>query len=462
MENEQTFIQSGFLERETDVALFQVSMELRHRKRARLQNDCKLAEDEKWIGNVLTSNPVIVKHLMRFLTAKQLSRAVVVCSLWRECALKEKLRRFEIQQFGFTVHHDNGEELPPFGTSRPSDVGNHFYQVTENLRAEPRVVFIFTTQKVVSKAVKYFEDFSSTPAYFRATAESLKRTKRHVYSVGLCNHLSTLLPRTSEIFLCTSWGMICWNKGLGPIEIEDCDGFSTLFLPNMPDVQFTSFRLLQQDCATSLRDDYLSEISGLSQVHNIAALVLYANEMPDGGSAPARLVDYTIRRNPGMALGGALVCDFSVPVDGVEREVVNMTGLAIHGQGVRAASVLLDPDCRGREKVRARLAVVGDQFQLTPGRSVALLFACSGRGVHFHLAQNVESSIFSELFPGVPVVGLFGNGEFGYDSLGGRGTPGRSRQWQHSYTSVFVLLNFEPTSGRISPEESSVPSEGHH
>lgn len=77
-------------------------------------------------------------------------------------------------------------------------------------------------------------------------------------------------------------------------------------------------------------------------------------------------------------------------------------------------------------------------------------------------AQNVESSIFSELFPGVPVVGLFGNGEFGYDSLGGRGTPGRSRQWQHSYTSVFVLLNFEPTSGRVSPEESSVPSEGHH
>lgn len=61
--------------------------------------------DEKWIGNVLTSNPVIVKHLMRFLTAKQLSRAVVVCSLWRECALKEKLRRFEIQQFGFVSKH---------------------------------------------------------------------------------------------------------------------------------------------------------------------------------------------------------------------------------------------------------------------------------------------------------------------------------------------------------------------
>lgn len=114
--------------------------------------------------------------------------------------------------------------------------------------------------------------------------------------------------------------------------------------------------------------------------------------MPDEGFASTRLIDHTIRQNPEMAFGGALVCDFSVPLDGARRKIVSIAGLAIHGPGVRALSVLLDPDCRGREKVHACLAPVAENFKLTPGRSVALLFACSGRGVYFHQVRSPRLS----------------------------------------------------------------------
>ncbi|OQR74194.1 F-box only protein 22-like [Tropilaelaps mercedesae] len=432
-------------------------MELRHGKRPRLHSDIKKTEDENWIGSILTSNPVIVEHLMRFLTAKQLYRALAVCTLWRDYARKEKQKRFEIQQFGFSVAREtNGrEELPPFHTTIPENVGKHFYQVIDKLRADPRIVFVFTTQRVVCKAVKYFEDFSPSPANFRSTWDCLKRTKRHIYNLGLCNHLSAQLPQSAEIFLCTSWGMICYNFGVGPLEIEDSDGFSALILPKMAGVEFTSFRLLQEDCVYPYRNaEMLAEVSGLSRVQDVKALLLFASERLDAGTAPTKLIDYMIRQNPDMAFGGALVCDFAVPVDGISRKVISMAGLAVHGPGVRAVSVMLDPDCRGRDKVRARLRPIGKSFGLVPGRSIALLFACSGRGVYFHQEQNVETEAFCELFPDVPVVGLFGNGEFGYNSLPENG----SRVWQHSYSSIFVLLDFDPTIGRASSEGG--PSEG--
>ncbi len=50
--------------------------------------------------------------------------------------------------------------------------------------------------------------------------------------------------------------------------------------------------------------------------------------------------------------------------------------------------------------------------------SFAIQISCVARGSNFHNnEQNVECSLFRNLFPNTPLIGIFGNGEIGHDYL---------------------------------------------
>ena len=42
---------------------------------------------------------------------------------------------------------------------------------------------------------------------------------------------------------------------------------------------------------------------------------------------------------------------------------------------------------------------------------MAFMFACCGKGNAFHRKANFESGLFYKTYPGVPIFGLFSNGE---------------------------------------------------
>ena len=88
------------------------------------------------------------------------------------------------------------------------------------------------------------------------------------------------------------------------------------------------------------------------------------------------------------------------------------------------------------------------------------MFACVGRGHHLHHAYNVEADIFKKHFPGVPLFGMFGNGEIGHDYLPDYTKPDGNREFKNqpemnedgavildldgmhlSYSSIFVVLS---------------------
>lgn len=48
---------------------------------------------------------------------------------------------------------------------------------------------------------------------------------------------------------------------------------------------------------------------------------------------------------------------------------------------------------------------------------MGFMFACKARGIGLYNEKNVESTIFKTLFPEVPLVGCFGNGEFGKNTM---------------------------------------------
>lgn len=61
-----------------------------------------------------------------------------------------------------------------------------------------------------------------------------------------------------------------------------------------------------------------------------------------------------------------------------------------------------------------------------------LYFNCLGRGQHLYGKPNHDAQLLSSFFPTLPLLGFFGNAEFG---------PLRERNWVHNYTRVLVLLS---------------------
>lgn len=83
---------------------------------------------------------------------------------------------------------------------------------------------------------------------------------------------------------------------------------------------------------------------------------------------------------------------------------------------IQSWSIVVDRRCSTKEQVTKRLRLFRNQVKLKK-HSVGFMFACKARGCGMYDEKNVESTIFKTLFPEVPLVGCFGNGEFGKNTM---------------------------------------------
>ena len=148
-------------------------------------------------------------------------------------------------------------------------------------------------------------------------------------------------------------------------------------------------------------------------------------------------------------------------------------GLVFAGEGIEAASVTLPPNIRNATRVTKELEKLKACKKLgnlddPTSNSFAFMFACCGRGKHFHFDKgNVESKCFKALFPNTPLIGIFGEGEFGWNYLPDeKNTRTKVHQQEHesnykrrfkklreedvchSYTTVFVVLSINTGDAR--------------
>ena len=90
---------------------------------------------------------------------------------------------------------------------------------------------------------------------------------------------------------------------------------------------------------------------------------------------------------------------------------------------VSVASVILDPHDQTSEQLRPKLDLLRRNVPQSgvSERPVRAQFGfavtCCSRGQRFWGRAGVETEAFAELFPGVPLAGFFGGGEFGHNVL---------------------------------------------
>ena len=86
--------------------------------------------------------------------------------------------------------------------------------------------------------------------------------------------------------------------------------------------------------------------------------------------------------------------------------------------------------------------------------SIGFMVACVARGSNLHGQSGVESAIFRKHFPTTPLLGFFGNGEIGVNSLEVEPSnpsfqsnePSAAKKsrtaYLHSYATTFTVVSF--------------------
>lgn len=152
-----------------------------------------------------------------------------------------------------------------------------------------------------------------------------------------------------------------------------------------------------------------------------------------------------------MVIIGGLVDSF-VMLDSEVRSA-GIVGLALAGNVEAISMVHHGETVEGVQQSLKQLRKSGIPCERN---TACFMVSCIGRGEKFYKAKNVETGIFRQEFPGVPVVGFFGNGELGLDLHSCEGKLERDGHFLHSYSSVFCLCSLSSQSNDRLPAEGTV------
>ncbi|CAN8026281.1 unnamed protein product [Ixodes persulcatus] len=394
-------------------------------------------------GHLLSSSADIAERILRFMNGRQLNTCARVCSLWNSTAQRLKCRR---AKFSHCFEMLKRKRKAASGSSgEPSsdiseEAADRFLRQLRGAWCEPRHALVFATSKAST--------FLSPGRSQRTCTDDHLEVARVVGS-----HL----PSACHLLLGRASGVVGTPGDGHPTELERCQGVSGLLLPSvLPDgTRVRPFAVTQAHVRKQSRGDdwYATDefktLAGLpvgDATRDVKCVLWFIGSDLDEGEndvAAEMVDDFVASCGPHrFALGGAVLDSLAA----AQADRVVCAGLCFSGDGVRSASVVLPPEVRGAqavEKELRRLKVDSGFGSWGAGQTLGFAFACVARGAGHHGRPNVEADAFARVFPGVPLIGLFGNGEIGNEHLPLRadGCHSANESCMYGYTTVVVLLS---------------------
>lgn len=217
-----------------------------------------------------------------------------------------------------------------------------------------------------------------------------------------------------------------------PLEIEEGCGISGILIPQVPGLQIYNFPLDEKKC----------DISKLVPKDTSVKCLLVFTVAHESSVFNKIIQSCLLKENSQIAVGGAVIDRSESPRGSV---------VAFCGRSVEAASIIIKP--KDKETELENKLKLFRETGLLQDRCFAFMFACVARGFFIYREYNLESSIFHKLYPDVPLIGVFGNGEIGIDYLPNipNANPNEvlrigkfakcRKKYLHSYTTIFVLVS---------------------
>ncbi|XP_056604809.1 F-box only protein 22 [Triplophysa dalaica] len=375
---------------------------------------------ESKAGYILSNVAEVVERILTFVPTKTLLKIASVCRLWRNCArrvLKTQQRLTWLSASGSSKYEEHvllgglAEDL-------------------ENIYLLPQTALLMVDGETFNGPVSYRH-------------KKARKCEDEVLSDPV-KKLRHLLPSSCDVLGMVAPGIVVTPSGSPssqPQEHEDGEaGFSLLF-PAMDGVSIRPFHF----CKKSISETAIEE-AGLINNPNLKVVLLFDYETykPGGGRFLNKLLKPLSQSNV-LIVGGQVERVFTNDVTCCSPGSFGAVGLTFSGSKIQGASVLLEQDVsspKAAEDTIQRLKAANIPERNTMG----FMFACVGRGHNtYNNQRNVEANAFRKIFPNVPLLGFFGNGEIGCDRIIKDNytlSETDAEGLQHSFTTVMSLVHF--------------------
>ncbi|XP_057327917.1 F-box only protein 22-like [Microplitis mediator] len=340
----------------------------------------------------------LMPYIFSHLSGRELSNSSKVCKLWREAAFRELKTRKVVLNFG-----------PYKKYFKPNDSANNDFDDT--LTNKPMFGLLFSTPR--------------------------------------CKVPECLPPHVPSSCVCLSiknHGLIVNNT-----EYEDAKNLvGYTFLPEDPEVDINLF---VRNHAGKKNKDLKKNIFEIPNVRSLFDLICNDNPTITNvkciiifviDNNPFTFIDVpTFIKNNKIAIWGGVVNKLSCSLSGSKLTDTNFMGVVISGDNVRSWSTILTQDEETEKAVIIKLTEFKKDVKLLK-HSIGFMFSCVARGSGWYgEAKNVESTIFKNLFPTVPLIGSFGNGELGSQSVfENPELEKRCVDIHHQYSTTVMILTY--------------------
>lgn len=266
--------------------------------------------------------------------------------------------------------------------------------------------------------------------------------------------LEKLLPSECQIVGLATPGIVVTPIGSTnnqPVEMEDGESGFALLFPKITGVKIQKFQFFK-DSKCKVFDESKLEEAGLKNNPDLRVVLIFGyNTWRHGATRFLHQVLNPLNEKSIIIAGGQVeyLSSFSSQTNTQGTDCIGVVGLALSGQQIQGATVLLDQDVYDEKTVDSAMQRL-KAANIPTENSVGLMFACVGRGEQHYKKKNVEADSFRKHFPNVPLLGFFGNGEIGCDrvvsgSFTLRECNGEKDNLLHGYTTVMTLIHFGPS-----------------
>ncbi|XP_072258119.1 F-box only protein 22 [Pyxicephalus adspersus] len=378
---------------------------------------------------VLSTLAEVVERVMSFLPSKTLLRAACVCRLWRDCARRKLKARQKITWISAIGAGD-------------SDLDGH--SLVHVVREELEKIYI------IPEMFLYFTDTESLNDH-GAHCGPKKAKKKHGSETATA--LEKLLPCDCQVVGLVAPGIVVTPIGSPnnqPVEMEDGESGCALLFPKITGVKIQKFQFFK-DSKCKVFDESKLEEAGLKNNPDLRVVLIFGyNTWKHGATRFLHQVLNPLNEKSIIIAGGLVeyLASFSSQANTKGTDCIGVVGLALSGQQIQGATVLLNQDVYDEKTVDSAMQRL-KAANIPTENSIGLMFACVGRGEQHYKKKNVETDSFRKHFPNVPLLGFFGNGEIGCDRVVSgnftlRECNGEKDNLLHGYTTVMTLIHFGP------------------
>ncbi|CAF1350418.1 unnamed protein product [Rotaria magnacalcarata] len=385
-----------------------------------LEQDKKVESSMSISSNdLLTTIYDISRAIFRHLPIRSVDSCSLVCQSWTPIARLTKEHRHTIHTLSYpsdfsTLTSQNSYDLSDFDSYISSYISNKLWSL-------PSLALVVTTNSLDRKG---FISLSSSPPPVKHSKRTRSQaTARETEILNISQALIRHLNKSCKIFQTVSSGVVVTSDENQSYEIEIGNAMGVLFFPKFPS---NIFGIYPFEIKYNTK---ISDSMSRSDLHHLLGRV------PDDIPIRCVIFFFTGRQSHSVDCIKKLLEYYStdvVIIGGVvdkiryhDREnqqkslVYNTCGLALTGdrKHLNIKQILLRSHLGTREAVKEKLKQL-KSIENNECLSFGIQVSCVARGEEFYNGEkNVECSEFRSLFPKIPLIGIFGNGEIGHDYL---------------------------------------------